>query len=351
MRFTVCIAATRADCVGRAVASVLGQTWADWDLLVVGQGDELAVRAAVAAAAGDDPRVRFVHQAGRGLSRARNLAARLAGGEVLAFTDDDCEADPEWLAALAAGFARGDGDRVGLVAGAVAAPPATRRLSTCPAIAPADALYDPRRTPRRPPPGWDWMGANFAVRRDVLARLGGWDELLGAGTDFPAGEDTDFKIRLEAAGVPMVTTPAAVVRHAAGRREGVRAVLRSQRGYARGNGATAAKMSLGGDARGRSWLVDTWRDCLLGWLRQRRPHRLPADLRRLWFFSAGYLACRRGCQLDAAGMLRRRGTAVPATPGTPMAATPGVAYAAPGAPATCSPGDADAEEMSVVTVP
>lgn len=350
MRFTVCIAATRADCVGRAVAAVLAQSCSDWDLLVVGQGDERTMRQAVAAAAGDDPRVRFVHQAGRGLSRARNLAARLARSDVLAFTDDDCEPDPDWLAALAAGFARGDGDSIGLVAGAVLAPPATRRLSTCPAIAPANALYDPRLTPRRPPPGWDWMGANFAVRRDLLARLGGWDELLGAGTDLPAGEDTDFKLRLEAAGVPMVTTPAAVVRHAGGRREGLRAVLRSQRGYARGNGALAAKMSLAGDARGRAWLFDTWRDCLLGWLRQRRPHRLPADLRRLWCFCAGYMACRRGCELDAAGMLRRRGTAVPAAPGTPMAAPRAAAYPGPGTPAPGSPGDADAEDVSVVTV-
>ena len=35
-----------------------------------------------------------------GLTRARNLGARAARGEIVAYIDDDAIAEPEWLAAL-----------------------------------------------------------------------------------------------------------------------------------------------------------------------------------------------------------------------------------------------------------
>jgi GT2 family glycosyltransferase len=41
----------------------------------------------------------YVHTDVRGAVLARNLGAFLASGEVLAFTDDDCEPSPGWLAA------------------------------------------------------------------------------------------------------------------------------------------------------------------------------------------------------------------------------------------------------------
>jgi len=41
----------------------------------------------------------------RALSRARNAAVRVADGDVIAMTDDDCEAAPDWLAVLVDRFA------------------------------------------------------------------------------------------------------------------------------------------------------------------------------------------------------------------------------------------------------
>lgn len=306
MRISVCVAATRPATLRAAVHSVCAQSWQDWELLVLGQGDEARLAGTVQEAAGDDVRVRYTHLLGRGLSRARNRAMSLITGDVVAFTDDDCQAAPDWLKAIAGGFR--DHPEVGLVAGPVTAPPLPARWppATCPVIDPTEALYDPFTCDRTPPPGWDWMGANFAIRADVAAGIGRWDECLGAGSAFPAGEDTDYKLRLEAAGVPMLTLPAARVLHAGGMRVGIMSVLRSQYAYATGNGALAAKLTLAGDPRGAIWLEVTRQQCLRSPIRERRPDRLLASLRRMWYYEAAYRRCLRNYTLGDDGLLRRR---------------------------------------------
>lgn len=313
MKVSVCIPTTRAYSLGAAVRSVLAQSWVEWEAVILGQGDaaaEAAMRAATIAAAGGDSRVRYVQLRRRGLSRARNAAIQEARGEVLAFLDDDCEADPAWLETIVSALAA-DPD-LGVVGGAVAPNGPVGPLSSCPTLTPAEAVYDPAAAPQQPPEGWDWIGANFAIRADLVRRAGPWDEHLGAGAEFPAGEDTDYKLRLEALGVRMLTTPRSRVLHSSGTRSG-RAALRSQRGYALGNGAVAAKQTLAGDPRGRIWLSRTRRGCLTDWLARRRPYRMPIDLRRGLWFELGYRRCLRHFEVDEGGLLRRRGEVADAT--------------------------------------
>jgi glycosyltransferase involved in cell wall biosynthesis len=309
MRATVCIPTIRAAALGRTVRSVLGQTWQDWELLVVGQGDaanEAVLRAAVSEVAGHDPRVTYVHLRELGCSRARNAGTRLCRGEVIAFLDDDCEADPSWLETIVTAF---DADpELGAVGGAVVGPEKLGALTACPTVMPAEAVYDPALTPQSPPAGWDWIGANCAFRLTAAARVGLWDEAIGPGMPFPVGEDTDYKQRLEALGIRMLTTPRSRILHSSGVRSG-RAALRSQRNYALGNGALAAKQSLSGDPRGRAWLRATRRRCLTDWARRGRPLRLPVDLRHLLWFELGYRRCRRLYEVDPAGLLRLSGSA------------------------------------------
>jgi glycosyltransferase involved in cell wall biosynthesis len=304
VRISVCIPATRAAGLGASIRSVAAQGFTGWDLVVLGPGDaaaEAAMRAATAEAAAD-PRVRYVHLPVRGLSRARNAGLHEVRGDVVAFLDDDCEAGPGWLETIAAAFAADP--ELGVVGGAVTPIEPPGPLSSCPSLAPAEALYDPAATPRRPPAGWDWIGANFALRRSAAERAGDFDVHLGAGAEFPAGEDTDYKLRLEAMEVRMLSTPRSVVLHSSGTRSG-RAALRSQRGYALGNGALAAKQTLSGDPRGRLWLRQTVRGALTDWVTSRRPHRLPVDLRRALWFAIGYRRCLRGYEVDPGGLLRR----------------------------------------------
>jgi len=307
VKITICIPTTRPGTLGVAIRSLMAQTWGDWELLVIGQGQPemgTRLRQATDAAAAGDPRVAYRHLARRGVSGARNTGVRLARGEIVSFLDDDCQATPTWLETIAAAFA-GDPE-LGVVGGAVTPVGRVGRFSYCPALSPAEAVYEPVLTPRRPPAGWDWIGANVAIRADVAAQVGLWDECLGGGAAFPAAEDTDYKLRLEALGIRMLSTPRSVVFHSSGTRVG-RAALRCQRNYDIGNGAMCAKQSMNGDPRGTTYLHSALRRSLTDWARRRQPYRLPQDLRRAFWREVGYRRCLRDYQVDAMGLLRRRG--------------------------------------------
>jgi GT2 family glycosyltransferase len=309
MKITVGIASIRANTVEAAARSICRQTWSDWELLIVGQGPEACERTHALKAAGErleegDSRIKYVHLAQMGVSKARNEFICRAQGEIIAIIDDDCEADPDWLAVM--GGCLQDNPSVGLVGGALVATPLTTRapsaaaftwlgLSACPTMVPAETLYDPTIDQDMPPPGWDWVGASVAMRADAVAQVGLFDEFIGPGTAFPGGEDTDYKLRLEAAGIRMMATPRAVVRHTYGHRVGLRVVARSSRAYARGAGAVAAKLTLAGDPRGLAWVRaarrDFWRDLL-------RPRRSPAALYRLPHLLRAYREVLAGYTFD-----------------------------------------------------
>jgi glycosyltransferase involved in cell wall biosynthesis len=71
----------------RAVASVIGQTFSDWELIVVNDGSTDDTREYLEAI--DDPRVRPLSLEHRGITSARNAGLRLARGEWVAFHDSD----------------------------------------------------------------------------------------------------------------------------------------------------------------------------------------------------------------------------------------------------------------------
>jgi hypothetical protein len=218
---------------------------------------------------------------------------------VLALLDDDCEASPDWLEVLV--DILDSEPRVGAVGGAVLAPPPLRRWPRrCPSVLPAEAVYDPVAM-RSAPTGFDWIGCNLALRRSVETCVGGFDEFLGPGTAFPAAEDVDYKLRLEALGVVVRSTPRAVVWHSSGWRYGWRALTRHQKHYARGNGGLAGKLSLLGDARGRQWLQGMRRMYTRDV--RRNPLRIPPAVRGYRHYAAAYRECLAGYAVDARGLL------------------------------------------------
>jgi GT2 family glycosyltransferase len=176
----------------------------------------------VTAVARHDPRVRYTCEPGPGLSRARNHGLENAEHNIVAFTDDDTLADPGWPAALIAGFAA-DPNVV-----CVTGPIASAALDTGPQRY-FDMRYswaknfEPKRyqlsaglAPSSMHPfrtGIIGNGANFAVRRDVVIGLGGFDPLLGTGGPCRGGEDLDMLLRLILAGGRVSYLPSALVWH------------------------------------------------------------------------------------------------------------------------------------------
>jgi hypothetical protein len=76
-----------------------------YEILLVDDGS----RDAVPEIAAKFPAVRYFRQDPAGLSAARNRGMEEAWGELLAYTDDDCVAHPEWLAQVCQPFQRGRG--------------------------------------------------------------------------------------------------------------------------------------------------------------------------------------------------------------------------------------------------
>lgn len=98
-RFSVVIPVRdRAEVVGRAVASVLAQTFAALEVIVVDDGStDHSVAAALAVS---DGRVRIVDGGGAGAEAARRSGVAAARGRWVAFVDPDDEVAPGWLARL-----------------------------------------------------------------------------------------------------------------------------------------------------------------------------------------------------------------------------------------------------------
>ncbi|MHB9108081.1 MAG: glycosyltransferase [Armatimonadota bacterium] len=81
--------------IGRAVESVLAQTLADFELLVVDDGSTDGSAAAVRRF--DDPRVRLISQENRGEGPARARGMAEAAGTYIAFLDADDRWSPQFL--------------------------------------------------------------------------------------------------------------------------------------------------------------------------------------------------------------------------------------------------------------
>ena len=253
MLISVCIATVRPGPIVTAIASVRRQKYEQWELIVVPQGEDPELTRAILQAAAGDERVRLIHLDQKNRCAALNLAIQHAQGEIIAFTDDDCEVAPDWLEVMAETFTTHPD--VGCLGGFVAPSKPTRRwtISTCPSAFVIEAVYQPSASNFRSPHGFYMLGANTALRRTAIDRIGRFDATLGPGTPYGSCEDLDYIVRAESMDICIMTTRRSVVYHTYGRRYGLRAFLSHHRNYARGRGAYAAKLMMWQHRLGEEW--------------------------------------------------------------------------------------------------
>lgn len=206
----------RAASLRRTLASVVAQSYAGTrpDIVVVNNNSTDGTAAVCADFA---PGVRMVNEPRQGLSYARNtgIAAldHLDSDDVIAFIDDDIEARPDWVAALATAFSR-DRD-IDCVGGRVLASdgtvlPAWLTPEHWPPLALQDHGPAPRVFSASSPIGL--VGANFAFRKRVFDRIGGFSPDVQRVKDgVGSTEDHEFLRRLYATGASAHYVPDAVV--------------------------------------------------------------------------------------------------------------------------------------------
>lgn len=88
----------QAHFIGRAIQSVLDQTYQDFEIIVVDDGS--TDNTAEVVHGFEDSRIRYLFQENQGLSAARNKGLRLAQGEFISFLDSDDEFLPHKLELL-----------------------------------------------------------------------------------------------------------------------------------------------------------------------------------------------------------------------------------------------------------
>lgn len=206
-----------------------------WELIIVDNGstDDTA---AVVQEFIDSPSIQAVYlfEPKPGKSTGLNTALRVAQGQILAFTDDDCYPAPDFLSRVWSAF---DDPSVGYIGGRI-------------------IMHDPEDHPIKiiesmtrvtfPAGSFVWAGcvkgANMAFRRRVLLDIGGFDPLFGPGALFPSAEEAEAAGRASAIGWTGEYHPEVVVRHHYGPKAADAAALWKE--YAIGRGAYHMKLLL-----------------------------------------------------------------------------------------------------------
>jgi len=177
----------RSHVLGKAIESIMAQTFQDWELLIVDDGSTDDTRSLVADYQTRCPAIRYLWQENRKQAVARNHGIRVARGRYLAFLDSDDEWMPEKLSRQSALLDRDP--RVGMVYGNqwilkdANSPP---RWRYAPGTLPSGHVFEAllRRE-------FYCSMQTLLVRRSVVDEVGPLDESLGNSL-----EDWEFTLRI-----------------------------------------------------------------------------------------------------------------------------------------------------------
>jgi glycosyltransferase involved in cell wall biosynthesis len=237
----------RPEALRRTIQDLVDQAYPDFEILVVDNAPgQSGAHAVVSSIDARDRTLRYLVEARRGASRARNRGLQEARGEIVAFVDGDVRVDRSWLAAIATSMSVAiddDATSVSCVTGAIL--PAALETQAQQWMEEwggyskgfERGIFD-LQAHRTDSPLYPFAaavfgsGAQMAFRADHLRQLGGFDLALGGGTPSRSGEDLAVFLDLVSSGRALVYEPGAIVWHTHPASEALfRATLRS---YGRG---------------------------------------------------------------------------------------------------------------------
>jgi glycosyltransferase involved in cell wall biosynthesis len=232
----------------------------EWEVVVADNGSTDASREIVESFSSRDRRIRGVDASRRrGPATARNIGAKEAHGDLLAFCDADDVVQSGWLEAICLGLADAD-----IVVGAFELGTLNGREPTAPQPATTRQLG-------HVPAG---LAANLGVRRDAFEAVGGFDE------DLMVGEDIDLCWRLQFAGYTFSTSTSAIV--AKRERQTASEVFSNGLRHGKSGPRLYRKHRASGIRRDFKGTAKAW-----GWLVVEIPWLYKREVRRRWLRVAG----------------------------------------------------------------
>ena len=195
-----------ARTLGRCLDRLAEQTLHPDEVIVVDNGsrDGSGDLARGFAARAQHLRLRVLEEDRTGATFARNRGVAAASGDLVAFTDADCEPAADWLDRLTSAFRPG----IGAVAGRIKPAPPETVVEAFAALYTLRTGEEPFDSTRFTLLRGGFATANLAVRRDVFTAIGGFDEGIRI-----YGEDYDLCARIYQHGLAIRYEPQAVVLH------------------------------------------------------------------------------------------------------------------------------------------
>ena len=196
----------RPDEVADCVASLARQDYPRdrFEVIVVDDGSVVSPAAVIEPFRGRLD-VRIYRQTNAGPSVARNRGAHLARGQLLAFTDDDCKPDTDWLKKLAARF---DSTTDPVIIGGEVRNALRDNLYATASQMIVELGYAYHNSD--PNKARFFTTSNLAVPANHFRQLGGFNESFGK----HASEDRELCGRWQHRGYRMIYAPEVVVHHA-----------------------------------------------------------------------------------------------------------------------------------------
>ncbi len=132
-------------------------------------------------------------------SEGMNIGIKASKGEIIACTDGDCVVDRDWLRNIVK-YLAGDA-KIGAVGGPYL--PSSQKGLFARCFAAISRLWFPIRTGFTEHHQKIGTG-NVGYRREVIEKLGGFDERIGMGTRIRSGDDVDLNLRIMNLGLKLL---------------------------------------------------------------------------------------------------------------------------------------------------
>jgi GT2 family glycosyltransferase len=155
------------------------------------------------------PFARWIEGPHRGPAANRNYGARAASGTYIAFTDDDCLPEPNWLQSF--NLAATSSKDLVFEGKTISDYPLRGACFTAPSNETGGYLWS----------------CNFMIQRELFLQLRGFDENF----PHPFLEDVDFRIHLQQMAIPFQFVSGAVIMHPQRHMGGILKVLSQYEGY------------------------------------------------------------------------------------------------------------------------